>query len=424
MKKIALISEHASPLASVGSVDSGGQNVYVAQVARHLARAGVQVDVFTRKDNPLLADEQRWLDGVNVIHVPAGPPCYLPKEQMLSCMGAFSAHLQQHFSRQTQGYDVIHANFFMSALAALPVAQSHGVPLVVTFHALGKVRRHYQQASDQFADSRFGIEDDIVRYADSIIPQCPQDRRDLLELYTADPRRIDIVPCGYDAAEMKPQSKQAARIQLGLQADDFTLLHLSRMVPRKGADNVIRALATLRHQYGISARLLVVGGNSADADASITPEIGRLRELAETLGVLPWVHFTGRRQRHELATYYSASDVFVTTPWYESFGITSIEAMACARPVVGSDVGGIRTTVVNGKTGFLVPPKNPDLLAERLAQLASNQGLCERLGEAGRLRARRLYKWQRISEDLLGVYERVHAGGAHRRLHHLNRIAA
>ncbi|MFY0477253.1 glycosyltransferase family 4 protein [Achromobacter marplatensis] len=410
MKKIAIISEHASPLALAGSVDSGGQNVYVAHVARELARAGVQVDVFTRKDDPELETEHRWMNGVRVIHVPAGPQRFLPKEDMLPYMDEFSAFLSRFIGRQAVDYDVIHANFFMSAMAALPPAQRYGIPLAVTFHALGKVRRQYQQEADRFPDSRFDIEDDITRQADRIIAECPQDRKDLIELYGADPRRIEIVPCGYDSAEMVPVPAAAARRALGWDDSAFTLLQLGRMVPRKGVDNVIRALARLRQWHGIDARLCVVGGNTDDADPAATPEIGRLRRIAEEEGVAEWVDFAGRRRREELAMYYSASDVFVTTPWYEPFGITPVEAMACGRPVVGSDTGGIRSTVVHGKTGFLVPPKDPDSLADRLAQLAGDSSLRERMGEAGRLRARRLYTWKRVGQDLLSVYGRMAAG--------------
>lgn len=407
MKKIAIISEHASPLALAGSVDSGGQNVYVANVARELARAGMEVDVFTRRDNAALDTEFRWMRNVKVIHVPAGPASFLPKEQMLPYMDDFSAYLMRYVGRQPTGYDVIHANFFMSAMAALPVAQHYGVPLAVTFHALGKVRRQYQQSADLFPDSRFDIEDDIARRADRLIAECPQDRRDLIELYGADPRRIDIVPCGYDAAEMTAQPMAQARRALGWDDGMFTVLQLGRMVPRKGVDNVIRALARLRDRHGVQARLCVVGGNTEDASELSTPEIGRLRGIAREEGVAEWVEFAGRRRREELAAYYSASDVFVTTPWYEPFGITPVEAMACARPVIGADTGGIRSTVVHGRTGFLVPPKDPDSLADRLAELAGNRALCERMGEAGRMRARRLYTWKRVGQDLQSVYGRM-----------------
>lgn len=423
MKKIALISEHASPLAVAGSVDSGGQNVYVAHVARELARAGVQVDVFTRKDNPALEPEHAWLRNVRVIHVPAGPDAYLPKEQLLPHMDAFSDYLMHYFGAQARSYDAIHANFFMSAMAALPVSQRYGIPLAVTFHALGKVRRQHQQEADLFPDTRFDIEEDIIRRADRIIAECPQDRRDLMELYGADPRRIAIVPCGYDAAEMMPQTRASARAALGWDDGAFTLLQLGRMVPRKGVDNVIRALGRLRRCHGVDARLCVVGGNTDDADETATPEIGRLRRIAEEEQVAPWVEFTGRRHREDLATYYSASDVFVTTPWYEPFGITPVEAMACGRPVVGSDTGGIRSTVVHGKTGFLVPPRDPDSLARRLAELAVDSTLRARMGEAGRLRARRLYTWKRVGEDLLAIYRQMEPG-ATQALRHAARIAA
>ncbi|MGY6271349.1 glycosyltransferase family 4 protein [Achromobacter denitrificans] len=423
MKKIALISEHASPLAVAGSVDSGGQNVYVAHVARELARSGVQVDVFTRKDNPALQPEHAWMRGVRVIHVPAGPDVYLPKERLLAHMDEFAAYLSRYVGGQSQGYDVIHANFFMSAMASLPVSQRYGIPLAVTFHALGKVRRQHQQEADLFPDCRFEIEEDIIRRADRIIAECPQDRRDLIGLYGADPRRIDIVPCGYDSAEMAPQPSASARAALGWDDSVFTLLQLGRMVPRKGVDNVIRALARLRHGYGVDARLCVVGGNADDADESATPEIGRLRAIAEEEDVARWVEFTGRRHRDQLAMYYSASDVFVTTPWYEPFGITPVEAMACGRPVVGSDTGGIRSTVVHGKTGFLVPPRDPDSLARRLAELAADSALRARMGEAGRMRARRLYTWKRVGEDLRSIYQRMAAGAALPQ-HQAARIAA
>lgn len=423
MKKIAIISEHASPLAVAGGVDSGGQNVYVAQVARELARAGLQVDVFTRKDNPALEAEHAWLPGIKVVHVPAGPEVYLPKERMLPYMDDFARYLLRYVGAQARAYDVIHANFFMSAWAALPVAQRYGIPLAVTFHALGKVRRQHQREADLFPDSRFDIETEIARRADRVIAECPQDRHDLMVLYGADPGRIEVVPCGYDAAEMAPRPMAQARAALGWDHQDFTLLQLGRMVPRKGVDNVIRGLARLRQRHGVAARLCVVGGNSDDADVAATPEIGRLRQVAVDEGVAPWVHFTGRRHRDQLAAYYSACDVFVTTPWYEPFGITPVEAMACGRPVVGADTGGIRSTVLHGRTGFLVPPRDPDCLAERLALLAADPVLCARMGEAGRLRARRLYTWKRVGQDLLSVYRRMAAQAA-RQDRHAARMAA
>jgi glycosyltransferase involved in cell wall biosynthesis len=344
---------------------------------------------------------------VRVIHVPAGPPTTVPKEELLPYMEEFSRVLRRWFHAQIvhgHGYDVVHANFFMSAMAAQPVAQALGIPLVVTFHALGRVRRQHQGDADRFPDSRFDIEDDIVRHADRIIAECPQDRHDLLDLYHADPRRLTTIPCGYEPQEMSPQDQSAARAKLGWPAQDFTILQLGRMVPRKGVEDVVLGLAQLRQRHHVDARLCVVGGNSDTPCEIATPEIGRLRAIARNAGVADKVEFVGRRDRSQLRTYYSAADAFVTTPWYEPFGITPLEAMACGRPVVGTDTGGIRFSVVDGKTGFLVPIHAPSVLADRLAVLARDRDLAQRMGEAGLRRARQRFTWQLVSHELLNVY--------------------
>jgi len=415
MACIALISEHASPLAAPGSVDSGGQNIYVGQVARAFAAAGHEVDVFTRRDSLTQPELMAWLPGVRVVHVPAGPPRYLPKEKLLPFMGEFGRYLARHGRRKKQAYDVMHANFFMSAQAALPAARAQGCPLVVTFHALGKVRRQHQQSADAFPDSRFAIEEEIVRQADGLIAECEQDQDDLLALYGADSTRIRIVPCGYDPAEMYPQDMSLARRRLGWAPSEFRVLQLGRMVPRKGVDNVIRAVARLRSRFGVDARLCIVGGDGPRPDAPMSAEMARLIRISEEEGVRSCVEFAGRRDRWELADYYGASDVFVTTPWYEPFGITPLEAMACARPVVGADTGGIRSTVVDGVTGYLVPPRDPDSLAMRLAQLAADRDLRQRMGAAGRQRAERLYTWRRVADELLDVYGKLGSGNCRSR---------
>lgn len=407
MKKIAIVSEHASPLALPGSVDSGGQNIYVAQTARQFAAAGHQVDIYTRRDNALLPAEIDWHPGIRVIHVPAGPARYVPKEDLLPYMDDFAAFLLRHVGRQQRLYDVVHANFFMSALASLPAARRYGIPMAVTFHALGRVRRLHQREADRFPDSRFQIESEIVREADLVIAECPQDRRDLLNLYDADPRRIRVVPCGYDPLEMSMMDAAAARRRLGWPPDEFRILQLGRMVPRKGVDNVIEALGVLRRRHGVAARLCVVGGDQRDG-----AELSRLRGVAEQAGVAPFVEFAGRRDRQDLCCYYCASDVFVTTPWYEPFGITPVEAMACGRPVVGSDTGGIRSTIQDGKTGFLVPARDPDALAARLARLAGDAALCRQMGQAGARRARRWFTWQQVGRGLLDAYEELSAAQA------------
>lgn len=410
MRKIALISDHASPLAELGSVDAGGQNVYVAQIAAELGRRGYEVDVFTRRDAGHLPAVVRWQDNVRVVHVPAGPACFVEKEKLLPCMSEFARWMERYCRAEGACYDIVHGNFFMSGMVAMRLKRRLGMPFAMTFHALGLVRRQHQGVSDGFDDSRFGIEARLMAEADAIVAECEQDELDMIELYGAAREKIDCVPCGFDRKEFWPQKD--ARTRLGIAPDEFVVLQLGRMVARKGVDNVIRAIGVLAHVHGIRARLLVVGGNGSEPDPALTPELGRLMAVARAEGVEELVTFTGSRPRDALRHYYSAADVFVTTPWYEPFGITPLEAMACARPVVASAVGGLKSTVVDARTGFLVPPHDPAVLAERLAVLQRDPALGARMGRAGRRRALGHYTWSCVVDRLLRVYERTLAQAA------------
>lgn len=404
--RIAMISEHASPLAALGGVDSGGQNVYVAQLAKHLARRGHSVDIFTRRDAPELETVVCWEPGVRIVHVPAGPATAVPKEELLPFMEQFSAFVMD-FAVAEGGYDLAHANFWMSGLVATQLKRELGIPFVVTFHALGKVRRLHQGEDDGFPRQRNAIEEQIVAEADHVIAECPQDRADLVEHYRADGVSMSVVPCGVDPNEFTPEAKADARRVLGIDPDARLITHVGRMVPRKGIDTLIEALGLLRRGYGIDARMLIVGGNSEEPDPVQTPEIARLQSIAREQGVEDAVDFRGARPRNSLKHYYSAADVFATTPWYEPFGITPLEAMACGTPVIGADVGGIKYSVVDRETGYLVPPRDPDALAARLACLLTNPELATQFGARGRERVMNAFTWELVARQVLRVYHEV-----------------
>jgi D-inositol-3-phosphate glycosyltransferase len=423
LQRIAIVSEHASPLAAPGSIDSGGQNVYVAHLARELALSGYLVDIFTRRDSIAQKQLVRWRENIRVVHVPAGPAHYVPKEQMLPYMESFARFVTRFARRQETLYDIMHANFFMSGMVAQHVKQVLGIPFVITFHALGQVRRLAQGAADSFPPARLRIEGNLMRNADRIIAECPQDQDDMERLYGALSSRIEIAPCGFDPQELWPVAADAARQQLGLAQGKFIVLQLGRMVPRKGIDTVIDSVALLRRRHGIDAELLVVGGDAGRPGAPDSAEMARLRALAAQLGVGEQVRFTGQKPRSELRYYYSAADVFVTTPWYEPFGITPVEAMACARPVIGAEVGGIKSTVIDGETGYLVPSRDPQAVAERLATLHRNPALARSMGEAGLRRAYQYYTWRTVAEQAAAIYAAVVEGAATaRRMPHLSHI--
>jgi glycosyltransferase involved in cell wall biosynthesis len=415
--RIAVISEHASPLAATGGVDAGGQNIYVANTAKELAALGYEIDVFTRRDDPELPAAVGWMPGVRVIHVEAGPPRYVRKEDLLPTMAQFAERMLDIASRardRGEGYALAHAHFFMSGLIARRLREELGIPYAVTFHALGRVRLLHH-GRDDFPRERGALEQMVIDDADAVIAECPQDASDIRQHYDVDPARITMIPCGFAPDELVPIRRDEARRRLGLAPDRPIALQLGRMVARKGVDNVIRAVAIARREHGVDPLLVVVGGNSDAPDREATPEIGRLMDIARDEGIGEHVKFVGRRSRERIRDFYCAADVFVTTPWYEPFGITPVEAMACGVPVIGSRVGGIQYTVQHGRTGFLVEPKEPAELARRLVQIWSDPAIGQLFGRRGRRRAYQLFTWRRVAQQLDALYMAIagaHAGTA------------
>ncbi len=347
-----------------------------------------------------------WFPGIRVINVKAGPEVFIEKEKLLTYMNEFTDNMLRFIRKDKIQYEVIHANFFMSALVASNIKREIHIPYVVTFHALGLVRLVHQKEMDKFPAQRFDIERMVVNDADQIIAECPQDREDLIEHYDADPEKITVIPCGFNPNEFHVIDKTVARKKLQLNGDGPILLQLGRMVPRKGVDNVIRSLNKIGDS-GSNVRLLVVGGESDLPDEELTPEIGRLKKIAIEENVSDRVLFTGRKRREILKYFYAAADIFITTPWYEPFGITPLEAMACGTPVIGANVGGIKYSVTHGKTGFLVPPHDPPALAKKIEQLIFDPGLMSVMKKNAVNHVNKYFTWKSVASAVSCLYDKV-----------------
>ncbi len=403
-KKIAFISDHASPLATLGGIDSGGQNVYVAEVARYLGSKEQQIDIFTRREDTTTPEIVEFSPNVRVIQVPAGPAAVLPKEELYMYMQEFAEHMLHFIDEEQIDYDVIHAHFWLSGMVAMEIKKELDVPFVITFHALGIVRRLHQGADDKFPLQREQIEQDIMWHADKIIAECPNDVKDLMQYYHAPQEKLEIIPCGYNPDDFYPIDRKTALAHIGLAEDCEYILQLGRIVPRKGIDNVIEALAKI-HESFPRLRLIVVGGNLDDLNQD--SELARLQQLSLQAGLGSKVIFTGQKRRDELKYYYSAADIFVTTPWYEPFGITPLESMACGTPVIGSDVGGISFTVRHGETGMLIRPHSPDQLSEAIRILYTDQGKREQMGRYALSYVQKTFTWAHVSEQIDSLYNQV-----------------
>ncbi|MFV9634061.1 glycosyltransferase [Mycobacterium neumannii] len=390
--KIAMVSEHASPLAALGGVDAGGQNVHVAEVSAALTRRGHQVSVYTRRDDPDLPDRVVTPEGYTVVHVAAGPPEPLPKDELLSYMGPFAQFLDADWAVDRP--DVVHAHFWMSGIATQLAARHLNLPAVQTFHALGVVKRRHQGVQDTSPPERLRLEATVARSAAWVAATCTDEVFELTRMGRSR-NRISVVPCGVDLDLFSPEGPVAPRSGL------HRIVSVGRFVPRKGFDVVVRALPHLPE-----TELVIVGGPD-ESQLGSDPEARRLMDLATQLGVADRVRLYGSVSRTDMPAILRSANVVTCTPWYEPFGIVPLEAMACGVPVVASAVGGMLDTVVHDVTGQLVKPERPDEVAKAVNRLLRDDFLRQSMGAAGRDRARARYSWDRVAADTQRIYDRL-----------------
>lgn len=382
---IAMVSEHASPLAALGDVDAGGQNVHVAMLATALAARGHQITVYTRRDDPGLPRQVPLTPGVTVEHLPAGPALPLPKDELFAYLDELTAHLRQALKRRPA--DLLHSHFWMSGLAALAAGGPLNIPVVHTFHALGAVKRRWQGEADTSPAVRIPAERELARSVHGIIATCRDEVHELANLGVPDvpAGRIQVVPSGVDTHSFQPTGPTVARGRLR------RLITVGRLVPRKGIDDLLTALVDIPQ-----TELVVLGGPPPRRLAA-DPVAGAIVDRATQLGVADRVRMVGRANRAAVAGWIRSSDLVVCAPWYEPFGIVPLEAMACGVPVIGTAVGGLLDTVVDGQTGVLVPPRRPDRLAAAIVALLDDPHRRMAMGRAGRARAVANYDWQQVA---------------------------
>jgi D-inositol-3-phosphate glycosyltransferase len=389
--RIAMVSEHASPLAAVGGVDAGGQNVHVLELSTALAATGHDVTVWTRRADERTPDTVTLRPGLTVRTVTAGPAAPVPKDELVPYLPDFAATLGADWRDRRP--DVVHAHFWMSGMAAVSAAAPLDLPVVQTFHALGSVKRRHQGSDDTSPPGRVAAERAVAQRVDRIVATCTDEMFELARLGTPR-RRTAVVPCGVDTSVFSPEGPVFPRTERP------RLVVLGRLVRRKGVDEVIVALRRLP-----GVELLVAGGPADPGTAD--PDVHRLRDLAASAGVADRVRFLGAVGRPDVPALLRSADAVVCVPWYEPFGIVPLEAMACGRAVVAAAVGGIQDTVVDQVTGLLVPPRRPDALATALRRLLATPTQALAFGIAGRDRVLARYGWDRVAACTLAVYEEV-----------------
>lgn len=402
-RRVALISVHGDPLVPVGAEEAGGQNVYVREVARALVARGCAVDVFTR-GRSCVEPEVSLLDGARVVRLPAGPRGFIPRTRLYEHLPAFVAAFRRFVRQERRTYDAVHTNYWLSGWVGLQVAEGLGVPHLHTHHSLGAWKYQTVGFAQESARVRLAVENSLLSRCDAIVATSPHEIDALYRFYAARPHAV-LVPCGIDARAFRPQDPAAARRALGLPEEGALLAYAGRFDPQKGIDTFVQAAARLKERFDV--RLAFAGG--FDPAASDRAEFERIRALTEALGLAERSHFLGLVPRERLAAFFSAADAVAVPSHYESFGLVAIEAMACGTPVVASDVGGLRYSVIHRETGLLAPARDERAFADALGLLLEAPELRRSMGRTAAEHVASAFTWDVVAERLDALYGSLRA---------------
>lgn len=402
--RIAMLSYHTCPLATLGGKDTGGMNVYVRDLTRELGRLGIHVDVFTRSQDEHVPHVLHDLGyGNRVVHVPAGPEVPLPREELVTYIPEFVRGIKEFAQVKDLQYDLIHSHYWMSGIAARDLKAFWEVPVVHMFHTLGVMKQRVARTlEEREGEYRLEGELEVLALSDRIVAATQAEMAQLLWLYQADTSKIVIIPPGVDISHFYPIPEDEAKEFIGIPPCERMLLFVGRIEPLKGIDTLMQAIAVMKPN-NLRVCLSVIGGEPEVGSEMENDEMVRLQDLRQNIGLDDLVAFLGKRRQDTLPYYYSAADVVVLPSFYESFGMVALEAMACGTPVVVSQVGGLAFLVQDGDTGFTVPVDDPNALAERLTELLENPDLHQRMGKRA-VEFAQDYAWEVIAKRIARLY--------------------
>jgi D-inositol-3-phosphate glycosyltransferase len=410
MLRIAMLSYHTCPLATLGGKDTGGMNVYVRDLTRALGVLGVHVDVFTRSQDEHVPHVLHDLGyGNRVVHITAGPEEPKSKSAIANYIPEFVAGIKIFAAEKNLQYDVIHSHYWMSGIAAEQLSDAWGgTPIVHMFHTLGEMKNRVARSEDERAGAeRLDGERRVLRRAERIIAATLAELTQLRFLYQADSRKTVIIPPGVDTSHFYPIPADEAKQYVGLKPENRMILFVGRIEPLKGLDTLIQAMSCLDMQdLNLPVHLAIIGGEPDALPEDMTEEMTRIQKLCDDLSMGSMVIFLGKRGQDTLPYYYSAAEVVVMPSLYESFGMVALEAMACGTPVIASEVGGLGYLVQNGITGYTIPDSEPDALCEKLSWLLNDSALHDRMGIAAAEYAKS-YAWEVIAAQIADMYRQL-----------------
>lgn len=376
--RILLISDHADPLAEIGSKEAGGQNIYVRYLAKFLGRVKISVDIYTRWDRKNKKEAVNLSGNLRVIRIKAGPKRYMPRDNFSGVVDEFADNILKRIEKEKIQYDIIHTNYWYSGIIGLKIAKIIKKPLVHVYHSIGKIRFESlkkfktQEGNNEFFKQRMIAEKEIADKADGIIATSPVEKEIIKTLFNTKEEKIKIITIGVDMKTFRPIITEKARISVKMENGGKNIIYVGRIEWRKGIGTLLFALRDITVEYPGVKLYIVGGGKSKSARKLEEVEYERIKRIANKLGLKDKVIFLGAKKQKELYKYYAASDACVVPSYYEPFGIVPIESMACGTPVVASRTGGLQYSIMDGKTGYLAEPRNYKDLAEKIKETLKN----------------------------------------------------
>ncbi|HUG16055.1 MAG TPA: glycosyltransferase [Thermomicrobiales bacterium] len=413
VQRVAMISVHTSPVAVLGGRDAGGLNVYVRELSHQLDRCGVNVDIFTRREDEHTADVVHMSDRVRVVTINAGPRWPAPKNDVYGLLPEFASEVALYSLLSGARYDIVHSHYWLSGWASHLITRYWSAPTVHTFHTLARLKNNVVGAGQQESALRLETEQRLLSVMDNIVAPNPDERAEMVWRMGAENSHICVIPPGVDLDRFHPHDSRSARQTLDLPENPIVLF-VGRVDPMKGIETLIDGFAALRHQQrwtNLPPKLVFIGGSLVPTPNGPVPgpDLQPVIERARQLGVLEDIVFKGSEPQDLLPDYYAAATVCAVPSRYESFGLVAVEAMACGLPVVASRAGGLKFTVEEDISGILVPPNDPGALAEALGRIIRDPDLRASMRVGARQAAIR-FSWQTIGPAMLNLYERLAEG--------------
>ena len=412
LKSICMLSTHGyfDPVPQLGQTDTGGQVVYVLELAKALTGLGVKVDIYTRWFDPSKPQVDPVPDcpAARVIRIPCGPQCFVAKEELYDALPDLAQNMIAFIRENSLDYDLFHGHYVDAGIVTLDVARALGRPAFFTAHSLGAWKREQMGGDPGEMESKYRFSHRIAEElrifrsvrAQTVTSAVQKEKLERLYGFTSDD--VAVIPPGVDIHTFRPLAPGETKVETGL--PERYVFCLSRIDANKGHDLLLYAFDVVRQS--VPEVHLVIGGGSLEPEQRELEVLSTMKRIIAEKDIGGRVRLTGYVSDDLLVPYYRQAECFVLPSLFEPFGMTAQEAMACGIPVVASKLGGIREVISSGENGLLVDPANAEEFAGAMTTLLQDQHLRDSIGERGRQVILEGYSWEAIAQRHLDFYRR------------------